>query len=120
MRNDSALGGRKERKKKKKTSPGTVPQTCGEMYVLEKMTQRRALIAVMTRRQPHGFHKMGTSVSARKECEKKKQKRAEVWNKFTAKVFAAKLPHHVRSGLSRVMGFTFAVGAKSSGALLKR
>lgn len=49
--------------------------------------------------------------------KKESKKRAEVWNKFTAKVFAAKLPHHVRSGLSRVMEFTFAV---SFGVLLKR
>lgn len=68
MRNDSVLGGRKE--KKKKDCPRDSPQTCGEMYVLEKMTQQRALIAVMTHRQPHGFHKWEAAFQPEKNEKK--------------------------------------------------
>lgn len=45
------------KKKKKKNWPWDSPQTCGEMYVLEKMTQQRGLIAVMIHPQPDIFHK---------------------------------------------------------------
>lgn len=74
------------------------------MYVLAKMTEQRALIAVMTHRQLHVFHKRGTCVS---DENNPKTGPAEVWNKFTEKVLAAKLPHHVCFRSSRVMEFTF-------------
>lgn len=42
---------------KKKDCLWDSPQTSSKMYVLAKMTEQRALIAVMTHRQLHVFHK---------------------------------------------------------------